>query len=224
MKKYMYIALLVLALALILWTAVGLYIKYSVKEPTYSVIGKSSGYEVRLYEPYLVAQVKVTGTYDEALNEGFRVLADYIFGNNKKRAGIEMTAPVIEGESQKIAMTAPVMVTDSQKIAMTAPVMESSQESDRVVSFVMPSGYTLETLPVPNNSRVQIVAQEARKVAVLRFSWFRSPERVAVKKQELISLLQADGVLVKGVPEYAGYDAPFTAPWLVRNEVMVEIE
>ncbi len=208
MNKYMY-TLLAIGALLIAWTAISYLVEHSVKTPAYSVIEKRHGYEVRVYQPYITAQVKVGGTYDEALNEGFRILADYIFGNNTKQTSIAMTAPVIEGESEKMAMT--------------APVIESSKEGSRTVSFVMPFEYTLETLPQPNNPRIEIVPQEARKVAVLRFSWFRDSERVATKKQELLSLLEKDSVVSKGEPEYAGYNAPFTAPWLNRNEILVEI-
>lgn len=224
MKKYMYILLAVLIGLLVVWTAVSYFVEHSVKTPTYSVIEKREGYEVRLYQPYITARVEVGGTYDEALSEGFRVLADYIFGNNTKQTSISMTAPVVESQSEKITMTAPVTVTGSQTLAMTAPVLESAKGEGRVVSFVMPFEYTLETLPKPNNPRIEIVPQEARKVAVLRFSWFRNSERVAEKKQELLSLLEKDAVVTKGVPEYAGYNAPLTAPWLNRNEILIEVE
>ncbi len=220
----MYITLAALVVLIVAWTAVSYVIEKSVKTPPYSVIEKRKGYEVRLYEPYITARVEVSGTYDEALNEGFRILADYIFGNNTKQTNIPMTAPVVESQSEKIAMTAPVTVTDSETLSMTAPVLETATSTGRIVSFVMPFEYTLETLPKPNNPRIQIVSQEARKVAVLRFSWFRSSERVAEKKQKLISLLERDSVKTEGTPEYAGYNAPLTAPWLNRNEVLIEIQ
>ena len=227
----MYIFIIVVIL-LIVWTGVSYLFDLSVASPQYSVLEQKNGYEIRQYEPYITAQVEITGTYDEALNQGFSILANYIFGNNTKQTGIDMTAPVIESEkvemtapvvvSEKLDMTAPVVV--SEKLDMTAPVVESGDEQKRIISFVMPFKYTLETLPKPNNPEVKIVPQQARKVAVLRFSWFRSSERVSEKKQELLSLLEQDGVVLKNKPEYAGYNAPFNAPWLNRNEIIVEIE
>lgn len=205
----MLIALTIVVVLLVAWTAISYLVEHSVKTPSYSIIERRHGYEVRLYEPYITARVEVGGTYDEALNEGFKILADYIFGNNTKQVDV--------------AMTAPVTVKDSVVLAMTAPVIESTQETSRTVSFVMPFEYTLETLPKPNNPRIEIVPQEARKVAVLRFAWFRNSERIAQKKQELISLLEKDAVGIKGDPEYAGYNAPFSAPWLNRNEILIEI-
>jgi len=225
MKKYMHILITVVVL-LIVWTLASFFFDSSIASPQYSVLEENQGYEIRQYEPYITAQVEVEGTYDEAVNQGFRILADYIFGNNTKQTGIAMTAPVIEseGEFEKMAMTAPVLVSESKKLAMTAPVIESSDEQNRTISFVMPFEYTLETLPKPNNSEVKIVSQEARKVAVLRFSWLRSADRVANKKQKLAEFLERDGIAPKGSSEYAGYNAPFTAPWMNRNEIMVEIE
>jgi hypothetical protein len=224
MKKYMYIALIVVAGLLALWTLASYVLERSVKTPPYTVVEKKEGYEVRAYGPYITAQVEVEGTYEQALNEGFKMLADYIFGNNTKQASIAMTAPVTESTSEKMAMTAPVVVRNSESLAMTAPVIEKEGQQSRVISFVMPFEYTLETLPKPNNSKVVIVPQEARRVAVLRFGWYAGGERVAEQKQKLIALLQKDGVVTKGAAEYAGYNALFTAPWLTRHEVLVEIE
>ncbi len=206
----MYIILLVIVAILLVWTAISYFFNRSVKTPEYTVVEKSEGYEIRSYKPYLIAQVEVSGTYDEAMNQGFRLLADYIFGNNTKQTGIAMTTPVVEKESEVLPMM--------------APVVETGDNKKRIISFVMPFEYTLETLPKPNNPEVKIVPQEARKVAVLRFSWFRNDLRVAGKKQELSKFLERDSIKPKGLPEYAGYNAPFTAPWLYRNEVMIEIE
>jgi len=212
MKKTMNVILIIVAVFLVVWSAGSYFFERSVESPAYSVLEEKNGYEIRLYESYITAQVEVSGTYDETLGEGFRLLADYIFGNNTKQTDIAMTAPVTESETQ------------SEKMAMTAPVIESGDEQIRTVSFVMPFEYTLDTLPRPNNPAVKIVQQNERKMAVLRFSWYRGEERVANKKQELLSLLERDGIEAKGKPEYAGYNAPFSAPWLNRNEVMIEVE
>lgn len=208
----MYIIITAIAVLLIGWTAASYLFERSIATPAYTVVEQKDGYEIRQYEPYITAQVEVAGTYNEAINQGFRILADYIFGNNTKQADIAMTAPVTESGS------------GSEKMAMTAPVMESGDEQAHTISFVMPFEYTLETLPQPNNPKVLLVPQAARKVAVLRFSWYRGSERVVKKKQKLLALMERDGIVPQGSPEYAGYNAPFTAPWLNRNEVMVVVE
>jgi hypothetical protein len=237
MKKIMYIALLIILILLIIWTVASYLFHRLVATPAYSVVKKEKAYEIRSYEPYLTASVEVSGTYQETMNSGFRILADYIFGNNTKQTSIDMTAPVTEISSEKIDMTAPVSVKESEVLDMTAPVtvaenevldmtapvIESTEGATRIVSFVLPFEYTLETIPMPNNPDVQISQQEARKVAALRFSWYASAKRIANKKQELLSLLEKDGITAVGALEYAGYNAPLSAPWLNRHEVMVEI-
>ena len=86
----------------------------AIEEPRYEVIVSDGPYEVRRYAPMLVAETIVDGDMDEASNKGFRLIADFIFGNNQ-RADAESSA--------KIAMTAPVTVQPQPtKIAMTAPV------------------------------------------------------------------------------------------------------
>lgn len=223
-KKTMYILIIGIIILLLGWSIFSYIFNRSIASPEYSVLEKREGYEIRSYKPYIVAQVEVVGSYNEAMSQGFRVLADYIFGNNTKQESIDMTAPVVESQSEKIKMTAPVLVAENEVLEMTAPVTEKTNEQNRIVSFVMPFEYTLETLPKPNNPDVKILTQEARKVAVLRFSWFRNESRISKKKQELLSMLGEDKIISKGAVEYAGYNAPFNPPWLNRNEVMVEVE
>lgn len=220
----MYLAVLLIVAVLVVWSAGSYLVERSVKTPVYTVLEKRGEYEVREYESYITAQVEVSGSHEEALNEGFRILAGYIFGGNTGQASLEMTAPVTEGTAETLAMTAPVTVKEGVKLAMTAPVTEGEGAMGRVVSFVMPAEYTLETLPKPNDARIMFVQQPARKVAALRFSWFRNGSRVQKKQEELLSLLARDGVVLAGNPEYAGYNAPLTAPWMTRNEILIEIK
>ena len=83
-------------------------------EPEFKTILKDGKIEFREYAPKIIAQVEVFGDFDQASSKGFKVLADYIFGNNKSKDGngnsrIEMTAPVeMEPLPQKINMTKPV--------------------------------------------------------------------------------------------------------------------
>ena len=224
MNKYI-LACILAASLLALWTAISYYVNNSVETPSYTVLEEMDGYEIRQYEPYIAAQVEITASsYDESLEQGFRVLADYIFGNNTAQTSVDMTAPVLEAESEKIEMTAPVVVKESETIPMTAPVTEYGSDNTRTITFIMPSSYTLDTLPQPNNPDVQIVSQPERTIAALRFSWFRTADRIAAKKQTLSEFLARDDIMPTAPPEYAGYNAPLTAPWLNRNEILIPIE
>ncbi len=201
---------LIIIVLIVLWTIWG-YVSSRVEQAEYSVLKKGDGYEIREYAAHIEAQAIVNGSYDQALNEGFRIIAGYIFGGNVKKESIAMTAPVRE---EKLS---------SENIAMTAPVLSKSDGDSRVIAFVMPKKYSLETLPTPSDARVQLVEVPVRKVAVLQFSWYRSSSLVQKKETELLAALSRDNIEITGSPSYAGYNAPWTPPWMVRNEVMVEV-
>ena len=182
------------------------------ENPPYQVLERDGQFELRQYDDYIVAEVTVEDGFDEALTRGFRILADYIFGNNTAR----------QGGNEKISMTAPVTLEpQSEKINMTAPVaMERSGENWRV-HFVMPSEYDLATLPVPNNPAVRLREVPATNYAVIRFSGWVSEKKVAAKTAELMAWLDSKGIEASGEPELARYNPPWTLPFLRRNEVMV---
>lgn len=216
--------LIIIAILILVWIAYGYFASQS-KEPKYTVLEKKDGYEIREYAPYIEARVTVSGTYREAMSSGFRILAGYIFGDNTTNQSISMTTPVTERQSESIAMTAPVTVRQSESIAMTAPVSETvTENNDRVVAFVMPEEYTLNTLPTPNDKRIEIVEVQAHKSAVVRYSGYNNPEKVVKMKARLLEYLKRDGVIVVGTPRGAGYNPPSTPPFMRRNEVLVDVE
>lgn len=189
----------------------------AIEEPDFTLIKKDKPFELRAYAPMIVAEVEVSGDMKQASNRGFRLIADYIFGNNS----------TAKGEASKISMTAPVtMEAKSEKINMTAPVtMEQNFDTNSWrVHFVMPSEYSMETLPKPNNTRVEIREIAPKNYAVIRFSGFTGEEKVAKKTQELLSWMKSEGLEPIGTPELARYNAPITPPFFRRNEVMVQYQ
>ncbi|MFT5427662.1 MAG: hypothetical protein ACI9ST_001244 [Psychrobacter glaciei] len=186
----------------------------AVEEPYYTVISQSEDFELRRYDPQLVAQTLVTGDQKDASNKGFKVLADFIFGNN--------TAPT--GGSGKISMTAPVKMQPSQEIAMTAPVNMQQTDGKWRVRFVMPSQYTMQTLPKPNNPEVEIIEVPAQTYGVIKFSGFTGSSKVDDKTEELRTWMQSKNLTPTGDPELARYDTPWTLPFLRRNEVMIRYQ
>lgn len=193
----------------VLWSLWG-YMSSRTEQTEYKVVEVKKDYEIRLYPAHIVAQTEVQGTYQEALNQGFRILAGYIFGGNTKKERIAMTAPVVEQKT-------------SEPIAMTAPVTATIEGETRTITFSMPRSYTLETLPTPSDPRIKIVTQPEMKMAALRFSGFRSAASTLSKKQELLDALKRDKVTTVDEAQYAGYNAPWTPPWMTRNEVLIEI-
>jgi SOUL heme-binding protein len=184
----------------------------TVEEPAHRSEQLTKKVEIRRYGPRIAAETVVEGDETSARNEGFRRLAGYIFGQNRGRARIDMTAPV--GQQQ---------AGDGDRIAMTAPVSSSSSQRGWVIRFYMPTACTLESLPVPNDDRVRLVPVPAKSVAVLRFSGTASPAAVAARTAELRQELQAYGFETVGPPATWLYDPPWTIPFRRRNEIAIAI-
>lgn len=203
------------------WTAVGYSSTKDIETPKYTLIEKKKGYELREYAAYIRAEVTLEGEYRDTLYGGFRKVADYIFGNNTGSADIAMTAPVLQDQP-----AAP----KSEKIAMTAPVLQdqpatSGKEgaSKYTVAFVMPSQYTLETLPKPNNAEVQLRQVPAQRYAVMKFSWYATEARAQRKIKALLERMQADGLSPAGPAMVAQYDPPWTPPYMRKNEIHIPV-
>lgn len=189
---------------------VGCAMFQKVEEPPYRVVNQNDKVQVREYPSMILAVTEVEGPREQSLNRGFRILADYIFGNNRDNRKVEMTAPVQQS-------------SEGRKVEMTAPVQASGSGDRWRIAFVMPSHETMESLPTPVDARVQLVQVPPRKVAVLRFSGRSSTARMEQHASVLMQTLQAQGVQVNGQPVSAYYNPPWT-PWpLRRNEVMVDV-
>ncbi len=190
------------------------------EEPKYTLLEKSGPFELRAYAPQLIAEVKVEGDLDAASSQGFRLIAAFIFGQNQVNEKIAMTTPVgIESSDQQ----------KSTKIAMTAPVGIEAAKSEKgvanqwAVSFVMPSEYTLDTLPKPLNSQVKIRQLPAENRAAITFSGFYSEDTVLEKTKALEDWIKAKNMQAVGPSQFARYNPPWTLPFMRRNEVMIRV-
>lgn len=188
------------------------------EELKYDVLLQQGQFELRKYSPHLTAQVSMEGSYDEIQGDMFRILASYIFGKNNTNKEIAMTAPVVSrGDA----------VEATEKIAMTAPVVLRSEGNKKwMMSFSMPNKYSLENLPRPVDERIKIVKVPTQTVAVLQYSGlFSNIQKRMQKELKLLSWLEDNKKFKQsGKPFYAGYDPPFTIPFLRRNEVLVPVE
>jgi hypothetical protein len=195
----------------------------AIEEPAYDTIISQAPFELRHYAPTLIAQAVVNGDMDAASGKGFRLIADYIFGNN---------LAVDSGQAAKIAMTAPVtMEPQSSKIAMTAPVTVEPQSADTSLAgasqwrihFVMPRQYTLANIPKPNNAAVTLRELPRKYMVVHRYSGFNTLARVQEKTNETLAWAKQQSLQVIGTPQLSRYDPPWTLPMFRRNEIMVEV-
>jgi hypothetical protein len=191
------------------------------EEPKYVLLEKSEPFELRAYAPLIVAEVKVEGDLDAASNQGFRLIAAYIFGKNQVSEKIAMTAPVgIESSDQsrsaKIAMTVPVTIEGGKPI--------QGVNNQWTVSFVMPAEYSLTSLPKPLDPQVKIREVAAEKRAVISFSGFYGEDKVQEKTQALRDWIKMKNLRPVGEPQFARYNPPWTLPFMRRNEVMIQVQ
>lgn len=165
-------------------------------EQPYSVIKKEKEFEIRFYPSVPIATMSSSAkSFKELGSEGFRKLAGYIFGANQ----------------------------DNKSIAMTSPVSMSIEDTASTMSFVMPSGYTLDNLPKPNDDAVKLVMSNEEYVAVISFGGFASDEDIQSYTEALKEILIKNNISYLGSFKYLGYNPPYQ---LVdrRNEIVVRIQ
>ena len=179
------------------------------KEPEFAIAEQAGSFELRDYPPIIVAEVTVKGRREAAINEGFRLIADYIFGNNIA--------------AEKVAMTAPVTQQSSEEVAMTAPVTQQGSGDSWTVQFIMPAKHTMETLPKPRNEAVMLKPFEAQRMAVIRFSGVADDQLLALKTSELNAQIESRKLTTTGPLRFAFYNPPWVLGFLRRNEVMVPV-
>jgi hypothetical protein len=182
----------------------------NVETPEYEVLKSDKNIEIRLYEPMIIAKVRMDGKREDAIGDGFRLLADYIFGNNTVKQYPDMASPMQQQEGTTIAMT--------------APVQQQSADSSWQVSFVMPSKYSMKTLPKPVDDRVILKEIPAKQFLVITFSGMNSDANLKEHEDKLMQYVKANDKLFVGSPKYAFYNPPWTLPPMRRNEIMIEIE
>ena len=176
------------------------------EKPQYEVVQKFKDFELRNYEPYLVAQVKVEGDFKRAGNNAFKLLAGYIFGDNKS-----VLKP--EAGNEKMKMTAPVNM------------MEVPNSKDQYyVQFFMPTKYTRETLPIPNDDRVKIELMSGGLTAALKYSGTWSHKRYLRKLASLTKAIENQGFITQGSAIFARYNSPFSLWFMRRNEVLIPVK
>ncbi|MBX9688327.1 MAG: heme-binding protein [Candidatus Obscuribacterales bacterium] len=181
------------------------------EEPAYSSKRLSGSIELRAYPELIAAQVEMDGHGKAAADNGFRILAAYIFGKNKSRSKISMTVPVTESNS-------------SEKIAMTVPVTTSNSKEKSVMRFYMPSRYSLESLPEALDKRIKFLTIPKCSYAVIRFSGSTSDASFDAREAELRKCLTSKGIKTSGNVLRAFYNPPWTLPFLRRNELWLQVE
>jgi SOUL heme-binding protein len=183
----------------------------AIEEPSYEVTKKFDNVEIRLYAPYVVAEVVLDATAENAGNQAFPILAGYIFGKNKGEKKFAMTAPVTQ-------------MAEPARMAMTAPVTQAAVAGGMRVQFVLPKTVSLATAPEPLDSRVQLRLVPAASWAVIRYSGTWSDSNYNENLQKLKVATETAGIKTNGEPVLARYNGPMT-PWFIRrNEVWLAVQ
>ena len=183
----------------------------SASEPKYQILVDSDKIEIRQYPPMVVAQTVVNTDYKDSSSQGFNRLAGYIFGNNKNKQKMSMTAPVFQEQEFSI-------------MDMTVPVIQQKTQKVWLMAFVLPQNYTVSSAPTPLDSAVLIKEIPSKKVAVIKYSGSLSEQGIEEKSEELKHWLFKKGYKPISTSRSAAYDPPWTLPFLRRNEVHIDIE
>lgn len=186
--------IVVCALLFLSWKALK---KADTEMQPYKVIKKFKDFEIREYPPSVYATVSKSGKMMEIGNQGFRDLANYIFGGNK--------------QNMKIAMTAPVYIYS-----------DTMNKYRSEMSFVMPGNFDLNSLPAPQNKEIKLWQSESVIVAVIQFGGFTNNKEILMKEEELNALLIKEGIEHKGDFKYMSYNPPYQM-MNRRNEVCVTL-
>ena len=208
MKKY---KLLLTIFSTSLLTACTVFGIRNSEEAKYTVLYDENNIQLRQYQELLIAKTHTSGNYDVSSTSAFKLLASYIFGENQSQEKIEMTTPVLQKNQ-------------SEKISMTVPVYQQEDSGAWTMTFVLPSKYSIDTIPMPLNKNIEIGSLPAKKVATIKYSGFISSDKIKAKSIELQKWLDENGYISISQPVSAGYDPPWTIPFFRRNEVHIEIE
>ena len=209
MKKKIFVAILLIVVVLVFGAAMIGPIMSNVEVPAYKILKKEQNIEIRQYPPLIIAEVKTAGSRQASIGDGFRILADFIFGNN-------------EGEKQ-LSMNGPVTQQEGIKIAMTAPVQQEKTDTEWAISFIMPSKFSIDTIPNPINDRIKIIQIPSKRYAVITFSGRSTEANLTKHTNELEIYMNGSSYSKVGNAKYAFYNPPWTLPFLRRNEVQFEI-
>ena len=166
----------------------------------FEVVRKFESFELRRYEPCVIAEVEISGDFQSAASGAFRYLFGYISKGNSRSASIAMTAPVIAVTDASL---------DSQKWK---------------ISFVMPAGSKLEDMPLPTNEKVTLVKIDTEECVSISFKG-KATERLAQKYEDrLRQLAEGEGIALSQERRIGRFDPQFKPGFMQYNEVVIPLK
>lgn len=193
MKKSL--SLLSAFLGVLMLSACSVFGYNGVETAPYQVLEKEGALELRHYDRLVLVTTPMEKGMED-MNDPFYRLFGYISGKNK----------------------------NAQKIPMTAPVfMDPDDQKTETMSFVLPKDFTKEHAPVPQDPKVRLEEITDYTAAVITFSGFLNPDTISRQKIVLEQWLDRKGFKTTGPAKAAGYNPPYTIPFLRRNEVLIPV-
>ena len=185
----------------------------SVERPRYELLAQEEGFQIRRYPSLIVAETAMAspGSESDAGRDysPFMTLAGFI--------GV-ISTPANHARGTE----------DPVPIAMTAPVLSPGDSTK--MSFIMPSDFTMESMPVPDDPAVTVSQLPPTTYAVVTFSGWARDLEMQKRATELLQTLEKKGIALKrdaaGQPVWlqARYDSPWVPAEKRTNEVLVELE
>lgn len=182
------------------------------EEALYSTLAIEEHFEIRLYEPIIIAQTAVGGDYLRATRAGYDRLTDYVSGNNLANQTVSVNPPIILSEGVK-----------KPRIDLTVPYYEEFIDGTWVVSVAMPESYTLKTLPKPVSDNITFKVLPRMKVAVNSYPGYRSERMISTKTNELRQWLTSNNITPSSAARSVIYDTPYAAPFIRRHEIHINV-
>lgn len=185
---------------------------FAIEKPEYEVIVVDGPVEYRLYQSFIVAETEIVDveSWKDASSEGFRRLFKYITGDNIGEEKIAMTAPVQQSKLQ----------AEDVRFNQAEPL---TGQSGWIVSFMLPSMYSMIDVPMPEDERIEIRIVPEKLVAAIRYSGRWTTRNFDKYESRLMAALSDRNVEVLGESETAFYNPPFVPPFMRRNEILVEV-
>jgi len=180
------------------------------EEALYATLFKDGNYEIRLYEPLIIAQVAAEGGYLRATRSGYQRLTDYVSGNNLTQQSVDVNPP------QLVSRTKP-------KTELTMPYYEEYLDGVWLTSVALPERYTPAILPKPVDESITFKALPRMRVAVITFSGYRSERLITNKANQLLQWMNQEKLTSASPARSAIFDPPLTIPGLRRHEIHISI-
>jgi hypothetical protein len=170
------------------------------KRQAFRVVRSYEDFEVREYEPCVIAEVRVSADYSSASGMAFANLFNYISKGNDSSTKIAMTAPVIAAQKA-----------------------EKVEEDEWFVSFVMPSGSKIGHLPHPSDAQVKLRELDAETCIAISFKGKATKERTDLATKTLRAAAAREKIAVSDETRICRFDPPFKPGFMQYNEIVIPV-